>query len=932
MCAWGNDKIAMADSETPQPDPWHAGSEDPAQGASPAAGHTPAAGPVPPPAAGAVPPGWNQAPDPMAAPMAPTGAVPAAQWDPPTEEHLTDEVVGAIGVDAMSPDALAGGPSSPAGAEASSTVQGASAGTGGGAGTGAGAGVGAGGWRARAGRLPGGRRTMWALVAVLCAVVGTAGALLGARALARNDASKARLSFHLSSTGIASTLRLAIVHEEDFAVSAAAFFAGNPDATPAQFATWARSVHALKRYPELAKLNLVALVRAPELAAFEARVSGHAPKAGTTSSAASAAHTRFPLIPGGSRPYYCLSVAGLARPGAASPPGLDYCALSPRLALSHATGQASYTAAGSNKALEVVTPVYAGETPAAAVAARMGAFVGWLREVLVPRVVLQRALSGHGEDAVRLRYHSGSSHVVFTSGAPQHGAQTAAMGLHGGWTLRTFGPPVSASILSHSDALAVLIGGTVLSVLLGLVIFVLGSGRERALALAAESRKQPREDLYDRLTKLPNRALMLDRAGRMLARAGRQPGLLAGALFIDIDGFKEVNEKLGKAAGDQLLMVVSQRLQSVARAQDTVGRLGGDEFVILVEATARGVRLDSLARRVIEALHQPIQLREVEPSFFLTASIGVAFGRYVTPEDLLRDAHLALYAAKAAGKDRYTLFNANMRSVIEGRAVLEVEMNMALQEKQFFLLYQPVFDLASKQIVGLEALIRWQHPAQGALMPADFVPLAEETGLIMPIGRWVLDEACSRAAAWNVTGHRLSIAVKVSPYQLNRDGFATDVRRALQQSGLDPSLLTLEIAESAVMRDIVAAAERLQRLKQLGVRIAIDDFGSGYAYQAHLQRLPLDFLKVDRSSLAATDAEDYRSALLEASLGVGRDLALTVIAKGIETFEQVSTLEALGCTLAQGFFLGAPTPLDAVESLFQADFPSATPTPTRLFN
>jgi diguanylate cyclase (GGDEF)-like protein len=425
---------------------------------------------------------------------------------------------------------------------------------------------------------------------------------------------------------------------------------------------------------------------------------------------------------------------------------------------------------------------------------------------------------------------------------------------------------------------------------------------------------------------------MLDRAERMLARAGRQPGLLAGALFIDIDGFKEVNEKLGKAAGDQLLMIVSQRLQNVARAQDTVGRLGGDEFVILVEATARGVRLDSLARRVIEALHQPIQLREVEPSFFLTASIGVAFGRYVTPEDLLRDAHLALYAAKAAGKDRYTLFNANMRSVIEGRAVLEVEMNMALLEKQFFLLYQPVFDLASQQIVGLEALIRWQHPAQGALMPADFVPLAEETGLIMPIGRWVLEEACSRAAAWNVAGHQLSIAAKVSPYQLSRDGFTTDVRRALQQSGLDPSLLTLEIAETAVMRDIVAAAERLQRLKQLGVRIAIDDFGSGYAYQAHLQRLPLDFLKVDRGSLAATDAEDYRSALLEASLGVGRDLALTVIAKGVETFEQMSTLQGLGCTLAQGFFLGAPTPLDAVEGLFQADFPSATPTPTRLFN
>jgi diguanylate cyclase (GGDEF)-like protein len=892
---------------------------------------------TPAPPGGGLPLPPQEAPPANGGRLVPSAADEAMRpWDPPTEEHLTGEVVQAIEPDAMPAEPLAAGPNGPAGAGSSTAAGAGPAGPGSGAGGDADAdagsgGAGGGGWLAPVRRVPGGRTTVWALVAVLCALAGTVGALLGARALARNDASKARLDFHLSSAGIASTIRLAIVHEEDFAVSAAAFFAGNPHATPAQFAAWARSVHALQRYPELAKLNLVALVPAQDLAAFEARVSGHAAKAGTSASTA-AAHATFPLIPGGARPYYCLSVAGLARnPGAASPRGLDYCALSRRLALAHATGQTSYTAGGSNKVLDVVTPVFAGEAPPAAVAARIGAFVGWLREVLVPSVVLQRALSGHGEEAVRLRYHSGSSHVVFTSGAPKPGAQTTAMSLHGGWSLRTFGPPVSAGILAHADALAVAIGGTVLSVLLGLVIFVLGTGRERALALAAQLRKQPREDLYDPLTKLPNRALMLDRAERMLARAGRQPGLLAGALFIDIDGFKEVNDKLGEAAGDQLLMIVSQRLQNVARTQDTVGRLGGDEFVILVEATARGARLDSLARRVIEALHQPVQLREVEPRFFLTASIGVAFGRYVTPEDLLRDAHLALYAAKAAGKDRYTLFNANMRSVIEGRAVLEVEMNTALMEKQFFLLYQPVFDLASQQIVGLEALIRWQHPAQGVLTPADFVPLAEETGLIMPIGRWVLEEACSRAAAWNVSGHQVGIAVKVSPYQLIRDGFVTDVRRALQQSGLDPSLLTLEIAETAVMRDIVAAAERLQRLKKLGVRIAIDDFGSGYAYQAHLQRLPLDFLKVDRASLAATDAEDYRSALLEASLGVGRDLALTVIAKGIESYEQMATLQALGCQLAQGFFLGAPTPLDSVEDLFHADFPGS-PTPTRLFN
>jgi EAL domain-containing protein (putative c-di-GMP-specific phosphodiesterase class I) len=345
--------------------------------------------------------------------------------------------------------------------------------------------------------------------------------------------------------------------------------------------------------------------------------------------------------------------------------------------------------------------------------------------------------------------------------------------------------------------------------------------------------------------------------------------------------------------------------------------------VVLVESEARGARLDSLARRVMEALHKPVALEDFGPSFVLTASIGVAFGQYVAPEDLLRDAHLALDAGKAAGKGRYTLFNANMRSVIEGRGALEAELNTALLDKQFFLLYQPIYDLRTQQVVGLEALIRWRHPTQGVLAPADFIPLAEETGLIVPIGRWALEEACSRAAAWNVAGHRVGISVQVSTNQLNRDGFATDVRRALQQSGIEPSLLTLEMAEATVMLDIAAATERLEQIKQLGVRIAIDDFGSGYAHRSDLQRMPLDFLKVDRSSLAASDDEDYRSWLLEAILHFARDLSVTVIAKGIETDEQMTTIQAMGCTMAQGLFMGEPTPADAVESLFDTRSPTA---------
>ena len=308
------------------------------------------------------------------------------------------------------------------------------------------------------------------------------------------------------------------------------------------------------------------------------------------------------------------------------------------------------------------------------------------------------------------------------------------------------------------------------------------------------------------------------------------------------------------------------------REGDTVGRLEGDEFLVLVESAARGVRLDSLARRVIEALHGPVELEGFGPSVALTASIGIAFGRYETSEELLRDARVALEAAKAAGKDGYSLFNANMGSLVEGRGTLELEMEAALAEKQFFLLYQPIYDLNAKKVAGLEALIRWQHPTQGVMSPDDFIPLAEETGLIVPIGRWVLEEACSRAAAWNVVGHRAGISVNVSGSQLNRDGFVTDLRRALQQSGIEPHCSRSRSPRARFCGRFGAIAQRLDEIRRLGVRVAIDDFGGGYAYHSDLQKLPLDFLKVDRSSLAATDDEAYRSWLLEAILVFGRDL------------------------------------------------------------
>ncbi len=761
-----------------------------------------------------------------------------------------------------------------------------------------------------------GRRGAWAVAAVLCVAAGVVGSLLAAHAVARSDAAKDRRAFQLGSTGIASAVRLAVQREEELVVSASTFFAANPTASPAEFDRWVNWAHTVHRFPELNSLGHVSLLRAPELAAFGARVRGHAIKRGA-----------FPVVPPSGHRYFCLTAAELSRSAAdSSPAGLDYCAHTPALLLARDSGRSTYVpiAAGHIPALAIETPIYRGHPTPRSVLGRTGASVGWLREVLVPGVILRQILRGYPNYAVSIGYREGSAPVTFTGGTPQPGGQSATSILHDGWTVQAFAAPLSTDALDDGDALALLIGGVVLSALAGLLIFLLGGGRARPGQTVP---KQPGgevhdSDLYDALTGLPNRALTLDRAECMVARAGRQTGMLAGALFIDIDWLKDVNEKLGQAAGDHLLKIVAERLEAVVRTGDTVGRLGGDEFIVLVESAARGVRLDSLARRVIESLHKPVELEDFGPNFFFTASIGVAFGRYTTHEDLMRDAQLALYAAKAAGKDRYTLFNANMRSVIESRSVLEDELNSALQEKQLFLLYQPIYDLTTKRVVGLEALVRWLHPKQGVLSGEDFVSLAEETGLVVPIGRWALEEACTRAAAWNVSGHRVGISIKVSANQLNRDGFATDVRRALQQSGIEPSLLTLEIGETTVMGDLAAAAERLQEIKRLGVRVAIDDFGgSGYARHSDLQRIPLDFLKVDRSSLAASEGEDYRSWLLEAILIVGRDLSLTVIATGIETFEQMTTLEGMGCTLAQGSFMGKPTAADAVEGLFNAAAP-----------
>ncbi len=764
-----------------------------------------------------------------------------------------------------------------------------------------------------------GRRGAWAAGAVASVLAGTLASALGAHAIARSGADKARLAFHLSSAEVASTLTLAIQHEEDLIVSAGAFVSANPHASPAAFDTWAKSVHAMQRYPELRNFGFVELVPQSQLADFTTRLSSTPVLPFGPSAPAPSGPVQ--ILPAGNRPYYCLAVAGLARSAASYiPAGMDYCAIAPTLINARATGLTNYAPVhkGGSVWLGIQTPIYRGGSTPSTPAARAHAFMGWLGELVVPGVVLARALDGRPNLAVRFRYAAAGSRATFASGTIPGGAQSNEIRLGNGWTVQSFAAGVSDSIFRNSHALMLLVGGILLSVLLGLLLLVLATGRVRALSLVREkTRELSHLALHDPLTGLPNRALVLDRAEQMLARAARNPGTVAGALYIDVDGFKHVNDNLGHAAGDRLLTVAGERLQRTVREQDTVGRLGGDEFVVLVEATPEELTAVALADRLTQTLREPVELGDTGKLFSVTASIGVASGSYATPDELLRDADLALYAAKAAGKDRYALFDAGLHADAEGRLALQSELGAAIDDQQLFLHYQPIFELASRRVVGVEALVRWRHPQRGIVAPASFIPLAEESRLIVPIGRWVLDEACRQAAVWNAVGLNLGISVNVSAYQLGGREFAEDVLGALERSRIAPSSLTLEITETTLVRDVPAACERLQEVKALGVRIAIDDFGTGYASLSHLQRMPVDILKIDRSFVSALGDGPQSRELLAAILGVGQSLSLSVVAEGIEDASQRTTLEQMGCEMAQGFLLGHPGPAREVELLLE---------------
>jgi diguanylate cyclase (GGDEF)-like protein/PAS domain S-box-containing protein len=423
---------------------------------------------------------------------------------------------------------------------------------------------------------------------------------------------------------------------------------------------------------------------------------------------------------------------------------------------------------------------------------------------------------------------------------------------------------------------------------------------------------------HDPLTLLANRSLFRNRVEHALALARRTQERLA-VLMIDLDNFKNVNDSQGHDVGDRLLQTAAQRLVKCTRAADTVARLGGDEFAVLLEGVTTTEQAERIAASVTEAFRIPITIDGNE--MLVTASVGVAFsGPGDDTENVLRNADIAMYNAKSAGKGRHVVFHAHMQEQLRERLRLEDDLNQAFAKNEFFLEFQPIVDLKTGELLGVEALVRWQHPVNGRMLPGEFIPMAEETGQIIALGRWVLEDACRQVGEWRrklAAGEGLRVAVNISGRHLQQGDLIADVRHALEASGLEPGSLLIELTESTMMNNSEANLVKLRELKGLGVRLAIDDFGTGYSSLSYLHRFPIDILKIDRSFVSRLTESSEGPKLARAVVMLGETLGLETVAEGVEVEDQVSQLLQLGCVAAQGFLFSHATSLEAVgASLF----------------
>ena len=774
-----------------------------------------------------------------------------------------------------------------------------------------------------------GRRRMTVAAAIL--VCGLAASLTGAVLWRASARTHDRQSFQTQATAVIETVGTVLRRDADFVGTLRAVLTMQPRLSQSGFDRWYQALEGRARQVGTIGTTVVRSVPASELQAFLAARNGD---------------RRFRELLGGpilpvavnGRARYCLASTGESVVGRLSTEVADlvqgdWCQPSSQIGFLQAELQRAATDSGQLLVFPAVTQgvhtvyfdgaFYRRGASLATTVQRRAAVHGWVVSSFDMATVIRAATSGHPGLAVRL-YHANPGEgrkLVGQAGsaAPSNTfTQSSVFAIQGPWTVTVRGGTPATWLSANLQALIVLLGGALVSVLLSALVHVLTRSREHALSLVDEKTRELRHQaLHDALTGLPNRVLALDRAEQMLARARRQQ-LPVAALYVDVDGFKHVNDTFGHAAGDELLRTVAERLAGVVRAGDTAARLGGDEFVVLVEGSSLDAGPEVVAERLLEVLRHPYEIDgEVDRPLSLSASIGVSCGIRDSADALLADADIALYEAKATGRNRFVLYRSGMQTVAQDRLRLEMDLLDALARDELFLVYQPTFDLRTEQIAGVEALLRWRHPKRGTLSPDTFIPIAEEGGLIVPIGRWVLEEACRQAACWNERGHRVSVAVNVSARQLESDELIEDVRRALAETGLEPGLLMLEVTETTIMRDADATGLRLRALKRLGVRIAIDDFGTGYSSLAYLRQFPADQLKIDRSFILSMGASKQSTALIHTLVALGRRLKLETLAEGIEEPAQLATLRREGCDLGQGYMFSRPLAPKDLEAMLE---------------
>lgn len=450
---------------------------------------------------------------------------------------------------------------------------------------------------------------------------------------------------------------------------------------------------------------------------------------------------------------------------------------------------------------------------------------------------------------------------------------------------------------------------------LGKVVGTFGISRDITARKQAENQLFE-QAFFDPLTHLPNRALFLDRLGQLMRRARRRKDSPYAVLFLDIDRFKGINDSLGHATGDELIVALGRRIETCLRPGDTVARLSGDEFVILLESVRDAGDAEKVAERIHSSMSTPFQVSSVE--VYCTMSIGITLGgdEYDRAEDLLRDADIAMYQAKAQGRARHVRFLTGMHDRARSLLQLETDLRRAIERREFVLHYQPIIDTAARRLVGFEALLRWAHPERGLVGPDEFIPLAEETGLICPIGLWGLEEACLQLRKWQTQypGPAPKMSVNLSPRQFLQPTLLKDIQRVLSETSVDPRDLTIELTESALMEGTAGAGEILDELRRMDIRVCIDDFGMGYSSLGQLERFTVDGLKVDRSFVARMAESPKANEIVRSMIALANNLSLSVTAEGVETQSQLVQIHALGCHQIQGFLFSKAVPAEAADA------------------